>query len=148
LQLTKKYQHGAIRNFLSSGNFFWPARTGRASAPTDELARRVGGPDFTRMNFSALLNRHRLAILRDRLMSNSLILTTFVSSGQHETQKQKFDGTKLPIVAGRHQTTIDSVNSRFSKGRLVAQLALRLGNSGPIRSRLRDCAMRNRSAAN
>ena len=81
-------------------------------------------------------------------MSNSLILTPLLSAGLNEAEKQKFDGTKLPIVAGRHQTTIDSVNSRFSKGRLVAQLALRLGNSGPIRSRLRDCAMRNRSAAN
>lgn len=32
-------------------------------------------------------------------MSNSLILTPLLSAGLHEAEKQKFDGTKLPIVA-------------------------------------------------
>src|ERR1700722_8045410 len=69
-------------------------------------------------------------------------------AGQHETQKQKFYGTKLPIVVGCRQTTTDSMNLSFSTDRLVAPLAGRPGDSSPIRSRQRDCAMRNRSSEN
>lgn len=95
-------------------------------------------------------------------MDSSLVLPTLPSrlnanpASDHPSNTQRrlrillrnsnFDGTKLPIVAGRHQTTTDSVNLRFSKDRLVAQLAVRLGNSCPIRSSPRVCAMRNRSS--
>ena len=66
------------------------------------------------MNFSALLRRDRPAILRDRLMSNSLIHTTFHSLANMRLRNSNFDGTKLPIVVGHHRITTDGMILPFS----------------------------------
>jgi hypothetical protein len=71
-------------------------------------------------------------------MSNSLILTTFVSSGQHETQKQKFDGTKLPIVVERHRAPNRWYELTFSRQIDLPELASTMILTAPLSKRLGD----------